>query len=43
MTTLAPSVQQAIRSEKTVRWAGWSGIFLAGLGLWLALPPVELR
>jgi general nucleoside transport system permease protein len=43
VSALAPAVQQAVTSEKAVRWAGWSGIGLAALGLWLALPPVELR
>ena len=43
MSALAPAVQQAVTSEKAVRWTGWTGIGLAALGLWLALPPVELR
>jgi simple sugar transport system permease protein len=43
MTALSPTVQQAIRSESAVRWTGWIGIGLSALGLWLALPPVELR
>lgn len=43
MSTLAPSVQGAIRSEATARYVGWTSIGLAALGLWLALPPVGLR
>jgi general nucleoside transport system permease protein len=43
MSALSPAVQQAVTSEKAVRWTGWTGIGLAALGLWLALPPVELR
>jgi ABC-type uncharacterized transport system permease subunit len=43
MTALAPSVQGAIRSEATVKYVGWTSVGLAALGLWLALPPVELR
>jgi general nucleoside transport system permease protein len=43
VTALAPTVQQAVTSERAVRWTGWTGIGLAAVGLWLALPPVELR
>jgi len=43
VSTLAPSVQGAIRSEATVRYVGWASIGLAALGLWLVLPPVEVR
>src|SRR4029079_1710495 len=43
VSALAPAVQQAIRSESTVRWACWAGIALSALGLWLVLPPVTLR
>jgi general nucleoside transport system permease protein len=43
VSALSPAVQQAVRSESAVRWTGWSGIALSALGLWLALPPVELR
>jgi general nucleoside transport system permease protein len=43
MTALAPSVQGAIRSEATAKYVGWASVVLAGLGLWLALPPVEVR
>jgi general nucleoside transport system permease protein len=43
MTALAPSVQGAIRSEATVKYVGRTSVGLAALGLWLALPPVELR
>src|SRR3954447_17197630 len=31
------------RSVMTPRWIGWGAIGLAALGLWLMLPPVELR
>jgi ABC-type uncharacterized transport system permease subunit len=43
VSTLAPAVQGAIRSEATVKYVGWTSVGLAFLGLWLALPPVELR
>jgi general nucleoside transport system permease protein len=43
VTALSPAVQQAVRSEATVRWVGWSAIGVALFGLWLALPPVMLR
>jgi general nucleoside transport system permease protein len=43
VTALSPAVQQAVRSESVPRWAGWGAIGLAAFGLWLALPPVELR
>jgi general nucleoside transport system permease protein len=43
VTALSPAVQQAVRSESAVRWAGWGAIGLAAFGLWLALPPVMLR
>jgi ABC-type uncharacterized transport system permease subunit len=31
------------RSIVTARWIGWAAIGTAALGLWLTLPPVELR
>jgi ABC-type uncharacterized transport system permease subunit len=43
VTALSPAVQQAVRSESVPRWVGWGAIGLAVFGLWLALPPVELR
>jgi general nucleoside transport system permease protein len=43
MSALSPAVQGAIRSEATARYVGWVSVGLAALGLWLALPPVELR
>jgi general nucleoside transport system permease protein len=43
VTSLSPAVQQAVRSESAAGRVGWGAITLAGLGLWLALPPVELR
>jgi ABC-type uncharacterized transport system permease subunit len=43
VTALSPAVQQAVRSESAPRWIGWGAIGLAAFGLWLALPPVELR
>jgi len=43
VSAISPAVQGVVRSEATVRYAGWGGIGLAALGLWLALPPVELR
>ena len=32
-----------VRSIVTPRWIGWAAIGTAALGLWLTLPPVELR
>ena len=43
MSALSPAVQGAIRSEATVRYVGWTSVGLAALGLWIALPPVEIR
>jgi ABC-type uncharacterized transport system permease subunit len=43
VSTLAPAVQGAIRSEATAKYVGLTSVGLAFLGLWLALPPVELR
>jgi general nucleoside transport system permease protein len=43
VTALSPAVQQAVRSESVPRWVGWGAIGLAAFGLWLALPPIELR
>ena len=43
MSALSPAVQGAIRSEATARYVAWTGIGLSALGLWIALPPVELR
>jgi general nucleoside transport system permease protein len=43
VTALSPAVQQSVRSGSATRWVGWGAIALAGLGLWLALPPVGLR
>jgi general nucleoside transport system permease protein len=43
LTALSPAVQQAVRSESVPRWVGWGASGLAAFGLWLALPPVELR
>jgi ABC-type uncharacterized transport system permease subunit len=43
VTSLAPAVTQAVRSAARVKWAGWSAVGLAAFGLWLVLPPVEVR
>ena len=43
MSALSPAVQGAIRSEATVRYVGWTSVGLAALGLWITLPPVEVR
>jgi general nucleoside transport system permease protein len=43
VSALSPAVQGAIRSEATVRYVGWTSAGLAALGLWIALPPVEVR
>jgi simple sugar transport system permease protein len=43
MSALSPAVQGAIRSEATAKYVGWVSVGLASLGLWLALPPIELR
>jgi len=43
VSALSPAVQQAVRSVGTVKWIAWAGVALAALGLWIALPPVELR
>jgi general nucleoside transport system permease protein len=43
VSTLAPAVQGAIRSDATAKYVGWTSVGLAALGLWLALPPVTTR
>ena len=43
MSTLSPAVQTAVRSEASSKYVAWAGAGLAVVGLWLALPPVELR
>jgi ABC-type uncharacterized transport system permease subunit len=43
VSALSPAVQGAIRSEATVRYVGWTSVGLAALGLWITLPPVEVR
>ena len=43
MTALSPAVQAAVRSEVAAKYVGWASVGLAAFGLWLALPPVELR
>jgi simple sugar transport system permease protein len=43
VSALSPAVQGAVRSESAAKYAGWTGVGLAALGLWLALPPVALR
>ena len=43
MSTLSPAVTQAVRSDTAARWTGWVSIGVAAFGLWLMLPPVEIR
>ena len=43
MSALSPAVQGAIRSEATVKYVGWTSVGLAAIGLWIALPPIEVR
>ena len=43
VSTLSPAVQTAVRSEASAKYVAWAGAGLAVVGLWLALPPVELR
>ena len=43
MSALSPAVQQAVTSERAVRWTGWAGIALSAIGLWIVLPPVTTR
>jgi len=43
VSALSPAVQGAIRSEATVKYVGWTSVGLAAIGLWIALPPIEVR
>jgi simple sugar transport system permease protein len=43
VTALSPSVAAAVRSDVAAKYVGWASVGLAAFGLWLALPPVELR
>jgi ABC-type uncharacterized transport system permease subunit len=43
MSAISPAVQGAFRSQVAAKYLGWVSVGLAGLGLWLSLPPVELR
>jgi ABC-type uncharacterized transport system permease subunit len=43
VSTLSPAVQTAVRSEASSKYVAWAGAGLAVIGMWLALPPVELR
>jgi len=42
VSTVAVPAARAVR-RSVLRWIAWSAIAVAGVGLWLMLPPVAIR